>query len=298
MKVFWVLLLLVLVGGAVALGIKLRGQSSSGSGAARSAQSLPADPAPVAPVPTDGQSPTPAPALATGTAPSASIAGAGAAIPAAQGDAQDVTGGAMARLDEKFAAAVEASQQPGGAPPPAVTVGPAQVGEYAVAPDRIRRRGDGALVIDERFVLHGDGSAEKPFEVPWELLVSVEEFFDPSKKLEKLPERVALLHGKHVQLRGFVAFPLMVPKPQELLSMLNQWDGCCIGVPPTPYDAVEVKLTSAVAGDDRFAISGTVRGVFKVEPYITRGKDISWLVGLFVMENATFQTTDAMTPGS
>ena len=34
----------------------------------------------------------------------------------------------------------------------------------------------------------------------------------------------------------------IVGEVNEALVMLNQWDGCCIGVPPTPYDAVEVRL--------------------------------------------------------
>ena len=37
----------------------------------------------------------------------------------------------------------------------------------------------------------------------------------------------------------------MAESADASLMMLNQWDGCCIGVPPTPYDAIEVKLKEA-----------------------------------------------------
>ena len=44
------------------------------------------------------------------------------------------------------------------------------------------------------------------------------------------------LTSEHVEITGYVAFPMLMDEADELLVMLNQWDGCCIGVPPTPYD--------------------------------------------------------------
>jgi hypothetical protein len=149
-----------------------------------------------------------------------------------------------------------------------------------------------ALVVDEQYIVRGEGTAEKPFVVSWEMLVASEGDFDPSKGKNTIPERVAMLHGKIVSITGYVAFPLMTPKPTELLMMLNQWDGCCMGVPPTPYDAIEVKINKAVTGDARFAINGTVRGTFKVEPYVTKTPTVSWLNGLYLMENAEFAAAD------
>jgi hypothetical protein len=68
--------------------------------------------------------------------------------------------------------------------------------------------------------------------------------------------------------------------------MLNTWDGCCIGVPPTPYDAVEVRLVGALKSDDRFAIAGSVVGKFSVKPYVVK----NWLVGIYIIDDATFET--------
>jgi hypothetical protein len=73
----------------------------------------------------------------------------------------------------------------------------------------------------------------------------------------------------------------MAASPDEMLMMLNQWDGCCIGVPPTPYDAIEVKLKAPAKGNDRLRTSGTLTGQFKVDPYLVK----DWLVSLFIMEN-------------
>ena len=63
--------------------------------------------------------------------------------------------------------------------------------------------------------------------------------------------------------------------------MQNPWDGCCIGVPPTPYDAVEVKLAKA-ADNLMMTGFGPVEGRFVTDPYIVSG----WLLGLFLLEDA------------
>jgi hypothetical protein len=95
-----------------------------------------------------------------------------------------------------------------------------------------------------------------------------------------------MLDGKFVRLSGYVSFPLYIDQPKELLSMLNQWDGCCIGVPPSPYDAVEVKLGAAISKDDRLATFGIVEGKFTIKPYLVG----DWLVGLYLMDDATLKT--------
>ena len=89
---------------------------------------------------------------------------------------------------------------------------------------------------------------------------------------------------KVVEVEGYLAFPLMVSETKELLVMLNQWDGCCIGVPPTPYDAIEVKLAEPAKRGGKHASFnfGGVRGTLKVDPYLVE----NWLVGLYVMDNA------------
>jgi hypothetical protein len=159
---------------------------------------------------------------------------------------------------------------------------------FEVIPAKIEKKDDGSMMVDGKYLIKGEGTAEKPYVVPWDVLTSVEETFDPQSGKKKLPERVTMLDGKVVKFAGYVAFPLMMKEAKECLSMLNQWDGCCIGVPPTPYDAVEVSLSRTIKGEERFTTSGVVTGVFRVKPYLQG----DWLIGLYVMEGGELKSRD------
>ncbi|HMN95578.1 MAG TPA: hypothetical protein PKC43_05070 [Phycisphaerales bacterium] len=154
-----------------------------------------------------------------------------------------------------------------------------------ILPGTIVRMPDGTIRADDRFTIRGAGTSGDPFRVTWELLVSAGEVYQPRLGKLELPQRVALLHGKHVRIDGYAAFPIFSFDPKEMLAMLNQWDGCCIGVPPTPYDAIEVKLATAPR-DRRRQLSyfGTTTGKLSVEPYLVE----NWLVGLYLMDDAAF----------
>jgi hypothetical protein len=140
------------------------------------------------------------------------------------------------------------------------------------------------LYADGKYEIRGEGTAAKPYRVSWECLASASETYVPRLQQREIPQRIAMLDGKVVEVEGYLAFPLMVSETKELLVMLNQWDGCCIGVPPTPYDAIEVKLTEPAKRGGKHASFnfGGVRGTLKVDPYLVE----NWLVGLYVMENA------------
>ncbi|MFM1823079.1 MAG: hypothetical protein RI967_1345 [Planctomycetota bacterium] len=156
-----------------------------------------------------------------------------------------------------------------------------------ILPSTFARLPDGAIAVDDAWTVRGDGSAEKPYEVSWEFLASAQEDYAPRLGEKKLPARIAFLSGKHVRISGYLAFPLVAPTASECLVMLNQWDGCCIGIPPTPYDAIEVKLAGAIKGWQRHSINfGAVEGLFKVEPYLVE----NWLVGLYLLEGAKIDT--------
>ncbi len=140
-------------------------------------------------------------------------------------------------------------------------------------PDRLRNA----------FGMTGSGTAEDPHVVSWEALQAVRHEYAPQKGRKEVPAWIRILDGKHVRLTGYFLLPMASDGADELLVMLNQWDGCCIGVPPTPYDAVEVKLR------ERFrprpgqpATYGSVEGLLKVEPYLAG----DWLLGLYVLEDA------------
>lgn len=172
----------------------------------------------------------------------------------------------------------EVAAQPGGE-------SAGKIGAYDVLAGKVERRADGTTMLDDRFTVKGEGTPEKPYEITWELLTSVDQDFDPHSGKKKIPQRIAFLHDKYVKLGGFIAFPMNMQQPRELLLMLNQWDGCCIGVPPTPYDAIEASLNKTVVGDDRFATVGGVVGKMGIKPYVVG----DWLVGLYTMEFGDFK---------
>lgn len=151
-------------------------------------------------------------------------------------------------------------------------------------PVTIKKLDDGALLLDDRFVIRGSGTADDPYEITWDLLMSASETYIPRLGQLKLPQRVTMLHDKYVKITGHAAIPMGSAEVKELLAMLNQWDGCCIGMPPSPYDAIEVKLKQPIrVGRQHFSPFATVEGRLKVDPYLMD----KWLVGLYVMDDAT-----------
>ncbi len=149
----------------------------------------------------------------------------------------------------------------------------------------VERREDGSLLVNGSVVVKGAGTEASPYEVPWDLFVSASRSYAPEKGKELLPAWAAELDGKWVRVRGYLLLPVMAVDTKELLVMLNQWDGCCIGVPPSPYDAAEVRLKTSVdqsVGGGGFVNYGTIKGKLDVDPYIVGG----WLLGLYVIEGA------------
>lgn len=144
-----------------------------------------------------------------------------------------------------------------------------------------------AQLIAGRFILRGKGTEQNPYEIQWRQLTSAQETYKPRDEDKHLPEHVTMLDGKWVTLEGWIAFPIVAERQDELLLMLNEWDGCCIGVPPTPYDAVEVRVQKPVIGAQRLTRFGSITGKLKVDPFTVR----RWLISLYVMENATLDTS-------
>jgi hypothetical protein len=180
------------------------------------------------------------------------------------------------------------SEAPAPAEAPAEEVGPKPMtfAGYEVIPATKEPRADGVM-LDGRHLLKGKGTEAEPYKITWDLLMSSSETLVPRQGKKKLPEAVTMLDGAWVELSGYIAFPLMVQEADELLLMLNQWDGCCIGIPPTPYDAIEVVLTQPAKGQDRFAVQGTLRGRLGVKPHLVG----EWLVGIYTMDAATLSTS-------
>lgn len=161
-------------------------------------------------------------------------------------------------------------------------LGPTTFEGEEVVPAKVEPRDDGSWLLDGRYVLRGKGTEEEPYVVTWDYLASAQQTYNPRRGQWQLPQRVTLLHGKHVRVVGHVTFPFMDDQPRELLLMQNEWDGCCLGMPPTPYDAIEAMLASPANRVQRMATYGALVGKLNVEPFV-RG---SWLIGLYSMKDA------------
>ena len=162
-----------------------------------------------------------------------------------------------------------------------------KLGNAVVVAGNILKQADGSIIADNKYLISGAGTIDDPYRVTWECLTSASQTYIPRLQQNIIPQRVAMLDGKWIRIEGYMAFPLMLQESSEILAMLNQWDGCCIGVPPTPYDAIEVKLAVPVKPGRRHTYNfGTVTGKFKVDPYLVE----NWLVGLYQLESASLQS--------
>ena len=226
-----------------------------------------------------------APSAATGAPTAATVSSStGAANPATSAKAADAAEGASA------GATASAEKPPIVRAADAVDLGldqtihDAKVVPGNIVPKKDAKTGEMLLYADGKYEIRGLGTPESPYRVSWECLASASESYMPRLQEREIPQRIALLHGKVLEIDGYQAFPLMVSETKELIVMLNQWDGCCIGVPPTPYDAIEVKLLEPAKRGGRHASFnfGGVRGTFRVDPYLVE----NWLVGLYILDGA------------
>lgn len=145
------------------------------------------------------------------------------------------------------------------------------------------RTDENALVIG-RVTIPGTGTEADPYELPWGVLLSAIRTYNPRLEQTELPAWAESLNDRHVRLTGFAFLPIVASETDEVLLMLNPWDGCHMGAPPTPYDSVEVMLSDTVdlGGRNGFV---TVTGRFHVDPYLIRG----WLVSLYTMDDARLE---------
>ncbi len=154
----------------------------------------------------------------------------------------------------------------------------------------IKHLEDGNLQIG-KFTITGKGTKEAPYALPWDFLVSIRESYSPREDKKTIPDHLSYFEGKYISIAGYLQFPLAAPEPTECLVMLNQWDGCCIGVPPTPYDAIEVALSTPATQAQKFAVEGRIVGKLDIDPYLVG----NWLIGLYLLGDATVDISGART---
>jgi len=156
------------------------------------------------------------------------------------------------------------------------------------APSEVARRIDErTLELDGRFRVIGNGSPDDPYRISWELLTSASLYIDASQGVTQPPPWVRLLDGSTVEISGYYSTAVRVQRAKSLLLTLNRWDGCCVGLPPTPFDAIEITMRSPLEmGGLHVVRFGTFRGKLAVAPIETGG----FLLGLYKLDDATFET--------
>ncbi|MEY2794584.1 MAG: hypothetical protein RIR10_300 [Planctomycetota bacterium] len=151
----------------------------------------------------------------------------------------------------------------------------------------VRRIDERTVELDGRYRVTGNGSANDPYVISWELLTSASEFIDLTQNARTPPPWVRLLDGTYVQISGYYSTAVRVSVAKNLLLTLNRWDGCCIGVPPTPFDAIDIDMRKPLPmGGMHLIRFGTFRGQLRVEPV----EAASYLLGFYRLEDATFET--------
>ena len=152
--------------------------------------------------------------------------------------------------------------------------------------DVVRRIDDRTLELDGRFRVVGNGRADDPYRITWELLTSSSSYVDAAVKALTPPPWVRALDGTYIEISGYYSTAVRVSAAKNLLLTLNRWDGCCIGLPPTPFDAIDMDMREPVMMQGlhlfRFA---TFRGRLVVSPFETGG----FLLGLYRLEDTTLE---------
>jgi hypothetical protein len=131
----------------------------------------------------------------------------------------------------------------------------------------------------------GRGTETEPFRINWDLLALGRDSVRDDGSLD-LPPGLRAVDGAWIEIDGYFAAPLAVETTRELLVMLNRWDGCCIGVPPTAFDCIETALAEPLELRGRHQIRfGPVRGILRIEPF--RIGDL--VLGFYRLEGASLR---------
>ena len=173
--------------------------------------------------------------------------------------------------------------------PPVVTTTTTTAPKVTVGAKATIERIDHQTVrIDGKYMVRGSGSESDPYQITWELLTSAARTVDASKSIYEVPGRIADLRGAWVQISGYWAPPLQVFQTKEAMFMLNKWDGCCIGLPPTPFDSIEATFTKpfAVQGQHVYRY-GTIKGRLEIEPFAAG----MFLLGFYRLHDAVMEST-------
>ncbi|MCA9297304.1 MAG: hypothetical protein KC983_12325 [Phycisphaerales bacterium] len=132
-------------------------------------------------------------------------------------------------------------------------------------------------------ILGGAGTKQNPYRITFDVLGLAYHTYRPSADLYEMPELVSSIDGDWISLTGYHIFPAAMSQVQEMLLTKTMWDGCCIGIPPSPYDGVEIKLAEPIdPAILRSSPIATVQGRLRIDPYLHD----HWLLSLYIIEDA------------
>lgn len=130
------------------------------------------------------------------------------------------------------------------------------------------------------------GSKKASFVTPSGVTTITYSLLEEAKLLNgemKIPQSVQDFSGKWVTITGNMLVSGATEEIDKLQLAKNPWDGCCLGVPPTLFDTVQVKLKQGSKLANRYAVILTMSGIFKIKPEKTPG---GFLVSLYTLEDA------------
>lgn len=149
----------------------------------------------------------------------------------------------------------------------------------------LHRIDERTIELDKRFRVIGGGRDDDPYRISWELLTSAGAYIDPAQLAVTPPPWIRLLDDTFVEISGYYSTPLRVDRTKSLMLTLNRWDGCCVGLPPTPFDAIDLVLREPMEMKGLHLLRfGTFRGRMRVEVFEAAG----YLIGLYRIEDAVF----------
>ena len=159
--------------------------------------------------------------------------------------------------------------------------------QQTTTPALVERLDARSVRVADRFTILGTGTQHDPYRIDWKLLGSARETIDAAQGKLLAPEHITLLDGAWVAISGYYSPTVIADEVDELIISLDQWDGCCIGLPPTPFDCLRAELRNPLEMRTQHLIRyGTITGQLTVSPFVIG----SWLMGLYELKDATLET--------
>lgn len=148
---------------------------------------------------------------------------------------------------------------------------------------RLLRLKDGSLIVDKYWTITaGEGTADRPYTLAWDLLLSAQSSIDSAAETSELPARIKYLDGKEVIVMGFTVKSIVNGPSSDFVLNDRQMDNCPLCVARSVFATIQVKLKTPENIERGALHVFTVRGRFKAAPVVDEG---ARLYGVYSIEN-------------